>query len=301
MSKLNWLNSGETTTGVERRTRSGRKTSALCIGVLVAATLVAVGCSKSNSKSAGSNENLSSQPGSASLSQATSSSVGSSSAAPLSTQTEPVKKVVKKRPSVVTYNDRNNGVSFRYPRKYALKTGDKVKVDVAPSEAVPMNFVQPGGVALAAVELPKTSYPGTDFASAFFHISVNKTLTASECDQFAFPTPPENSPVAVNKVKFGETEMTEIEDFNGEALQQADVKYYHLFNNSGCYEIALGLGTAGLGSEDGIKPVDREEVFHRLEKILASVKIKEETTPAVVASQPSLTTVETPVVETPVK
>ncbi len=297
MSKLSWFNSGETTTGAERRTWGGRKMSALCFGVLLAATLVGVGCS-SNSKSAGSNGNSSVQTGTgqASLNPSNSSATGSSTGS-LSPQTanQPVKKVVKKRPSVVTYSDRSNGVSFRYPRKYALKTGDKVKVDVAAEETVPMNFVQPGGMALAAVELPKTSYPGTDFASAFFHMAVNKTLTASECDQFAFPTPPENAPVPVNKVKLGEMEMTEIEDFNGEAIQQADVKYYHLFNNSGCYEFALGLGTAGYGTEEGITPVDREEVFHRLEKILASVKIKQETAPAVVASQPSQPAVEPPV------
>jgi hypothetical protein len=33
------------------------------------------------------------------------------------------------------------------------------------------------------------------------------------------------------------------------------------------------LGTAGYGAKDGIDPVNRDEVFAKLEKILATVKI----------------------------
>jgi hypothetical protein len=40
-----------------------------------------------------------------------------------------------------------------------------------------------------------------------------------------------------------------------------------------CYEFALGLGTSGAGIDDQITPVDRNAVFSRLERILASVKI----------------------------
>ena len=50
-----------------------------------------------------------------------------------------------------------------------------------------MNFVQPGGVALAAVELPETTFANTDFSSAFFDVSVHKSLTADQCNEFALP------------------------------------------------------------------------------------------------------------------
>jgi hypothetical protein len=33
------------------------------------------------------------------------------------------------------------------------------------------------------------------------------------------------------------------------------------------------VGTAGYGTKDGVKPVNRDEVFAQLEKILATVKI----------------------------
>ena len=58
-----------------------------------------------------------------------------------------------------------------------------------------MNFVQPGGVALAAVELPETSFANTDFSSAFFDVSVHKSLTADQCTEFAVPQPKVVTPV----------------------------------------------------------------------------------------------------------
>jgi hypothetical protein len=52
-----------------------------------------------------------------------------------------------------------------------------------------MNFVQPGGVALAAVSLPETNYTNTDFSSAFFNVSVNRSLSQDQCSEFAVPQP----------------------------------------------------------------------------------------------------------------
>ena len=97
-------------------------------------------------------------------------------------------KVVHKKPATVNYTDKTSGLTFEYPRRYAIETGDAATELVA-SNPIPMNFVQPGGVALAAVELPETSFTNTDFSSAFFNVSVNKTLTADQCTEFAVPQP----------------------------------------------------------------------------------------------------------------
>src|SRR5438270_8815269 len=98
------------------------------------------------------------------------------------------RKVVHKRPPTLTYADKNYGVSFDYPRKYGIETGDAANELVATSP-LPMNFVQSGGTALAAVELPETSFPSTDFSSAFFNVSVNKSLTADQCGEFSVLQP----------------------------------------------------------------------------------------------------------------
>jgi hypothetical protein len=100
----------------------------------------------------------------------------------------PKKPVVRKKPATVNFADKTYGVSFEYPRRYAIETGDAA-TQLIMSNPIPMNFVQPGGVALAAVELPETNYINTDFSSAFFNVSVHKTLTADQCSEFAVPQP----------------------------------------------------------------------------------------------------------------
>ena len=148
------------------------------------------------------------------------------------------------------------------------------------------DFVHPGGVTLAAVELPANSYPGTDFKSAFVTLSVNPGMTAEACSQFAFPeskaavdpSSTEKSAAKIAdsraKVKFGATEFSEIENSTVATMQQADARYYHAFNNGTCYEFALGIGTEGDGNVEGVTPVDRQAVYSKLEKILASVKLQ---------------------------
>src|ERR1700729_2475003 len=77
-----------------------------------------------------------------------------------------VKKVVKKPPTTVTYSDPNYGVSFRYPRKYTLTGSDNNDQarDLMEQEQVAMNFVQPGGIAVAKVEVPKGTFLGSDLS-----------------------------------------------------------------------------------------------------------------------------------------
>jgi hypothetical protein len=235
------------------------------------------------------------------------------------------KKVVRKKPATANYADKTYGVTFEYPRRYAIETGSAA-ADLLAGTSVPMNFVQPGGVALAAVELPQTGYANTDFSSAFFNVSVHKTLTADQCNQFAVPQPkavaapaapaeaastpaasaatpdaqpaaqsasattaagPEQAsaakaseepsasssePAADSKLLLGDLELRAAETVSGEGARQSDSKYFHAYQNGACYEFALNVTT--VASEDGlIKHVDRDKVFNRLEKILATVKI----------------------------
>jgi hypothetical protein len=271
---------------LDQAPRKGSKSNGtiITIGSLMLASTIGIfllgtnGCSKGTSKPAvadSGNQNLQT-----SLPQVPATNV-SLPTAPVASQPAAPKKVVRKRPSTVTYTDKTYGVSFRYPRKYALKTGDKLDA----KSAVPMNFVQPGGIALAAVEMPKNSYPGTDFSSALFDISVNKSLSADECTQFAFPKSehPENEPGSPSKVKVGETEFNQVEDFG--PMKSADAKYYHVFENGACYEFAMAVGTSGDKVDDQTKPVDRNEVFGKLEKILGTVKVMPTAEPQVAAGQ----------------
>ena len=148
---------------------------------------------------------------------------------------------------------------------------------------VEMDYVQPGGRWVASVELPVDSYPKTDFNLAFLSVTVNNTISASECAQFAYPTPiapgiPQWPP---ETVKLGENEFLEEHTFEGAMMKQASAYHYHLYANGACYEFILGLGTGGYGAVDGITQVDAGAVFERLKGILATIKISKAAIPAV--------------------
>jgi hypothetical protein len=248
------------------------------------------------------------------------------------------KKVVRKKPATVNYTDKTYGVTFEYPRRYAIETGTAAN-ELIQASTVPMNFVQPGGTALAAVELPETSFANTDFSFAFFNVSVNKNLTPDQCNEFAVPqpkmsvatstpeakpettiqapstetakvassdstasgqpsTPSEAKPVIASsdsssvqtdsgsKLLLGDLELRATEAVSGEGTRQSDSKYFHAYQNGACYEFALNVTT--VASSDGlIKHVNRDKVFDRLEKILATVKINSVSAPEVAADAPA--------------
>jgi hypothetical protein len=239
----------------------------------------------------------------------------------------PKKPVQRRKPATVNYADKSYGVTFEYPRRYAIETGDAASQLVS-TNPIPMNFVQPGGVALAAVELPETNYINTDFSSAFFNVSVNKTLSEDQCNQFAVPAPkmaaksdstpavtevakqdaPKSDvqPVASadqssakpvddslkSKLLIGDMELRATEAVSGEGTRQSDSKFFHMYQNGACYEFALNV-TTNAAEEGLVKHVDRDKVFNRLEQILATVKINP-VTPEVTAEAPAPSTTGTP-------
>ena len=160
-----------------------RNTGALVFAALLVVCSVTVGCSSNNDqpKPVSSNNQIpvTSSP----------SPISSVPAPVVQAATKPApKKVVHKKPATVNYSDQSSGLTFEYPRRYAIETGNAA-AELLAENPIAMNFVQPGGVALAAVELPETSFANTDFSSAFFDVSINKSLTADQCTEFAVPQP----------------------------------------------------------------------------------------------------------------
>ena len=288
----------------------GKKTSALVFAAVLIVCSVTVGCSSDKPKTVTTNNPIPvTQPEPA---------VAPMPAPAAQAPAKPVaRRVVHKNPATVNYSDKTYGVSFEYPRRYAIETGDAA-TELLASNPIPMNFVQPGGLALAAVELPQTGFTNTDFSSAFFNVSINKTLTADQCTEFAVPqakaatqasstdTAPAVTPVSStatptsetqsapgSKLMLGDLELRATEAVSGEGSRQSDSKYFHVFQNGACYEFGLNVTT--VASEDGVtKHVDRDKVFDRLEKILATVKINPIAAPEVTAEAPAPTPTPTP-------
>jgi hypothetical protein len=282
--------------------------TAVLIGSLISTALLGVfllesGCSKESDKTASitppsQTQIVASQP----LTPISAQPI--STTTPIATQPPAKKKSRQRKLSASTYNNTKHGVSFRYPKYANLKEGDEANLELDGLGPLEPNFIQPGGTTISAVELPRTLYAGTNFNTAFFNVSVNPKLTSGECEQFAFPdtSNPETDPATASKAKVGATEFHAVEGFAGEENNQADVKYYHVFQNGSCYEFALGLETAAEAIPDEVKPtvkpplkpVDRNEVFRHLTWILSTVKIQpiapEKPTPEVANDTPTAPT-----------
>jgi hypothetical protein len=185
------------------------------------------------------------------------------------------KKIAKQRPANVLYSDSNTGVSFLYPRKFALESGDKAQPQLAIVGDVAMNFAQPGGTIVATVEAPADSYPGTDFSSAFFNVNVNRNLSPDACSHFAFvdTSNADGEAVDAEKATIGDSVLETTSSYTGSVDGHAETRYFHQYKNGVCYEYVLGLGTEGFSTEGTLKHVNDDEVIARLEKILATVKI----------------------------
>src|SRR6185437_423780 len=202
-------------------------------------------------------------------------------------QTESGKKNVKgpvhTLSSLRTYKNADSGLSFVYPRRSVLKTGDKAEEDVIAQDRLPMGYVAPGGLTLALVEL-NSSDPKE--LSDLFAISANKEITKEQCEQFA--AQPDNSDNAgsealVNqqqvsqsgsKLTFRGVEYSELE----KQKEQQNVRYYHRFvpgvSNSGvCYEFSMLVNVEPSQESNQRSSAEHKDVFTKLEKILASVKL----------------------------
>src|SRR4029077_8074068 len=101
---------------------------------------------------------------------------------------------------------------------------------------------------------------------------------AEQCEEFSVPQSRPSNPSAEStpqpsKLMLGDMELYGAEAVAGDGPRQSDSKYFHIFQNGACYEFALNVTTNASEIEAGMKHVDRDRVFDRLAKILATVKI----------------------------
>jgi len=240
---------------VESDTWTSMYLPAICAAILMGGVLfLAISCSKKSDKVA-------------KISPPSQPAVSSPAPdAPVAALPEKTKKAAKKhRPANATYVNSEYGVSFSFPRRYNLQSGDRL----VPSTT---SFLKPGSLAVATVTMPGNSYPDTDFTSAQLNLSLNSDMTADECTQFA-PSSKDAGEVKPTALKLGENQYSVFEQINGEDNKKSDLKFFHLFKNNACYEFAATLETTEKPEDMG--QVDRGKVFQQLEKILTTAKIKD--------------------------
>ena len=267
----------------------GSSTALIFAGVfLLAMTCIfgLYGCSREKSRSVGVSTPVHSSSTESTQTQTASSTQVTTSAEAVT----PKKKKSAPKPSpTISYNDSSYGVSFRYPRKYTLMTPAKAEQTTKLLEKVPVNFAQPGGVTVATIELPGNG------STSFFNVSVNKGVSFAQCEQFEAPSPADLA--GRSPVDSSDESIPAKDNINGldflkveNATEQDEIKYFHHFepgsDSSGgtCYEFAMGIEDA---PDSNSTWVDHLEMFDKLERILATVKIKPQEVSTVTAKVPT--------------
>ncbi|HWC19915.1 MAG TPA: hypothetical protein VG498_23075 [Terriglobales bacterium] len=204
------------------------------------------------------------------------------------TQSEvPKKNSVKgpvKRLTVRTYKDADSGLSFAYPRKATLEVHDKAQRTSASNERLPMSYVGPGGTTVAVVQLPVT---GDAAFGDLFLLNINKELTAEKCSQFQVESKAkgeESSEIAANQMPAltqGSKMMVHGVEYSvlDQTADGGAVRYYHRFvpevsgDKGVCYEFGMFVNGQPEQGLENASTAEHKDLFSKLEKILASVKI----------------------------
>ena len=264
------------------------------------------GCSKSKPVAQNSQES-SNQTVASVATQAVPSVVTVAENQPETAKKKSVEGPVRKLPRTLLYTDADSGFSFAYPRKSAMKIGQSAELEAIGMEWLPMNFVQQGGTTVTMLELPSNAKE-RETSSEFFAVSVHNGLTAEQCGKFAEQSASKSDDnstaekadgTPISRVSLHGFEYAEL----NRQTEQGNTKYYHRFvpgsgKISSCYEFTLAVRSpekkvegevASANSEAQSTHAEKKNEFARLERVLASVKIKADSEPAKVATEPTAT------------
>ena len=162
----------------------------------------------------------------------------------------------------IGYKSRDYGVSFQYPWQYTRLGAKAVAGDYS---LQPQSDGLNSQLTLVRIDIPKGFYPGTDFDSGYFALSVDPDLNKDQCEAVLKPAKGQPQVVNINGVEYRWMESS-----SGSHGESAKIRDYAGFANDTCYELETGVKT----KNDGLsREIDPDQVLRRLDPILISVKI----------------------------
>jgi hypothetical protein len=203
------------------------------------------------------------------------SSIVKSQAAP-----PPVAKHPPRDSAFALYHNPAYGVSFRYPRNYALDALSEGAEDLAESPTLKtqqqLDAEQPGALLLATIEIPADAYPNTTFVEGHLQFAVNPQSTAESCRALVAP-PDSGWP--------GATDQTIIQGIpfrwrdRGAITPDAIVasREYAGFSSGACYEFFLEVAAMPAAASAPNSPArlalaDLPKILRPLEKTVSSLQ-----------------------------
>ena len=187
----------------------------------------------------------------------------------------PAAKGAPREAFLSTYSNLEQGISFRYPRYYALEEGELEEHSFFLKRQEDLDLEQPGATLVVTVLIPEDGYPNTTFEHGSLQLLVNDSATPQACKEL----PGSGDPAAVSALNNISLQGVL---FRGTKWQyetagtQVTERQYVGFANGQCYEFRLVVA-AEIATEPGgvTKPADEIRILRQLEKIVGSVQFQE--------------------------
>jgi hypothetical protein len=169
-----------------------------------------------------------------------------------------------------TYSNPEYGVSFHYPRNFALEEGTaEERAGIRTQEE--LESEEPGGALVATVVVPDDSYPNTAFAGGSLQFAVNRYLTAGSCRASLLSrlgdSNGRNGSATIQGVDFAWADHDA-----GDGSTEFFERDYAGFTNGTCYEFFLRVGVAA--DTDGERLPDEKKILGHMEKIVSSLQFE---------------------------
>lgn len=190
----------------------------------------------------------------------------------------PATKSAPREPYLSSYRNPEEGISFRYPRYYALEEGELEEHSFFLQRQDELDVEQPGARLVATLLIPEDGYPNTTFEHGSLQLVVNDAVSSQGCQEFA-----KSADLAGTALK---SLTLEGFPFRGTEWQYETagthvvVHRYAAYAYGQCHEFTLVVAAEIATDPDGItKPADEARIMRQLEKILGSVQFQEPRVP----------------------
>jgi hypothetical protein len=186
----------------------------------------------------------------------------------------PAAKHAPRETVLSSYRNPEEGISFRYPRYYALEEGDLEERSFFLKRQEDLNTERPGARLVATLLIPEDGYPNTTFEHGSLQLVVNDSATPEGCAEIS---------------RGGEPATTMLKSLvlQGVLFRGAEWQYlaagtqvlehgYAGYSNGTCYEFRLVVAAEVATNPDGvIKPADETRIMRQLEKIVNTTQFQE--------------------------
>ena len=176
--------------------------------------------------------------------------------------------------STAVYSNPEYGISFRYPRDYALEEGE---IEERSFFLRRQDDLEPDMKLLATVVIPEDGYPNTTFEHGSLQVLVHEELDREGCRNIVDPEGGASPARRVRMINADDGAFWWSEEKSSADGTQIVEREYTSFLGGRCYEFyaVVAVGEAP-GEEGAERQADAGKILRQLEKILLSVRVSEE-------------------------